>query len=70
MLESRENWQNEEHECTHCGWRGCGTALVQHSITSDFVEMRCPGCDQPIALALAPEALDAVRIRERVRAHG
>jgi hypothetical protein len=54
MLENDEDWLSAEHDCIHCGWSGCGIALVEQVITSDFIEMRCPACEQCVAFALAP----------------
>ena len=57
MLDDREDWIAEEHECPQCGWNGCGIALAEHAVTADVIEMRCPSCEQCIAFALTPEAV-------------
>lgn len=63
MLEIRPDWENQEHECPYCGWRGEGSALIQRPLTTDFVDVQCPECEQSIALTLAPEALTEVHER-------
>ena len=55
MLENRDDWMRQEHDCQHCGWSGCGIAFAEHAVTSDVIEMRCPACDGCVALALAPD---------------
>ena len=61
MLEDTDNWLGQEHECAHCGWGGCGVALVPRSLTSDFSEMLCPRCEETVALALVPGAYGGYR---------
>jgi hypothetical protein len=67
MLQDLDSCEAQEHDCNQCGWKGAGTELHKHAVTVDFLELRCPQCENCILLVLAPNVAES-RAGERENA--